>query len=189
MISSRRVEGLGVGGTHEGGQKQASNEATKHWGWGTGEMHRPQECGPPAAEAIEAASGGRSQSAARVPRNLARRPQSLVELKWPDGAEVDRWSIRVSRVHENIVGFGHDPRRDTQNCGSLGLNPCVAGRARIVGRLVDRLRNNRRRVDRNEHVVIRQRVLVEFWMTRTSSTASAAVRSAGCDVTRVRPWR
>jgi hypothetical protein len=30
--------------------------------------------------------------------NLARRPQSLVELKWPDGAKLDRWSVRVSRV-------------------------------------------------------------------------------------------
>jgi hypothetical protein len=100
--------------------------------------------------------------APRVPRNSARRPQSVVELKWPDGAELDRWSIRVRRVDENIVGFGHDPRRDTQKWGSLGLNACVAGRARIVGRLVDRLRDNRRRVDRNEHVVIRQRVLVEF---------------------------
>ena len=38
----------------------------------------------------------------------------------------------------------------------LRLNPCVADRARVVGRLVDRLR-----VDRKEHVVIRKRVPVE----------------------------
>ena len=41
------------------------------------------------------------------------------------------------------------------------LNPCVADRARVVGRFVDRLRDDCRRVDRKEHVVIRKRVPVE----------------------------
>jgi hypothetical protein len=34
---------------------------------------------------------------------LARRPQPLAEPKRPNGAELDRWSVRVSRVDQDIV--------------------------------------------------------------------------------------
>jgi hypothetical protein len=73
--------------------------------------------------------------APRVPRNSVRRPQSLVEPKWPDGAEMDRWS-GVIRVNQDVVGFEHVSCRNTQKCGS--------DRAGIVCRPVDRLRNGRK---------------------------------------------
>ena len=80
---------------------------------------------------LRAASGGRSQLAPRVPRNSARRPQSVVELKWPDGAELDRWSIRARRVDENIVGRrqSNTIRRRVARHARSQATPYLQGRA------------------------------------------------------------
>ena len=58
MISSRRVGGLGVGGTYEGDQKQASNEARSKSGGTREKFTSYGNLGPPPA------SGGQSQLAA-----------------------------------------------------------------------------------------------------------------------------
>jgi hypothetical protein len=107
------------------------------------------------AQAIGDANARRRalELAARDARYFAERLASAVLQPEPASSTAVAFGSRVTVLRD-------DGRRQT--CGSPGLNPCVAGRARIVGRLVDRLRNNRRRVHRNEHEVIRQRVLVEF---------------------------
>ena len=109
--SNDRVEArgcLGVGGTDEGGQKQAGEKARSKSDGTLKKCKGHGNLGPPLRATKVAASGGQSQLA-RAFEGSARRPQPPVELKRPDGAELDRRSIRVSRVDQDIERFGHDP--------------------------------------------------------------------------------
>jgi hypothetical protein len=87
MISKR--VGPGRWRTNQGDQEQASNEPQKQIGSDTEEMHRHGNLGP-LQRRLRLRHLAANQSAQRVRRNSARGPQSLVEPKWPDGAELHR---------------------------------------------------------------------------------------------------